>query len=57
MPETVESGIPSASAISGPVNRNRRNAAIAWIRRSQVRLATVAGAEERSSSPSSPSAR
>jgi hypothetical protein len=29
IPETVESAIPSVSAISGLVNRNRRNAAIA----------------------------
>ena len=44
MPDTVDSGIPSSSAISGPVNRNRLTAAIASIRRSQVRLATTCGA-------------
>ena len=43
-PETVDSAIPSSSAISGPVKRNRRNAAIASIRRSSVRLATNCGA-------------
>ncbi len=57
MPDTVESGMRSVSAISGPVNRNRRNAAIAATRRSQVRLATVLGAELRSSKPHSRSAR
>ena len=45
------------SEISGPVNRNRRSAAITAIRRSAVRLATWRGAEERSSNPSSPSRR
>jgi hypothetical protein len=55
MPETVESAIPSSSAICGPVNRSRRNAAIASTRRAQVRLATVLGAEERSLSPAAPS--
>jgi hypothetical protein len=57
MPETVESGRSSTSAISGPVNRNRRNAAIASITCSSQRLATTFGAEERSNNPSSPSAR
>jgi hypothetical protein len=47
----------SVSAISGPLNRSRRNAAMACTRRSQVRLAILAGVEDRSSSPSSPSAR
>jgi len=28
MPETVDSGMPSTSAISGPVNRNRRSPAM-----------------------------
>ena len=32
IPDTVESAIPSTSAISGPVNRSRRSAAIAWTR-------------------------
>jgi hypothetical protein len=54
MPDTVESAIPSSSAISGPVNRNRRNAAIASIRRSSVRFATRSGAELRSNKPLSP---
>ena len=40
-PQTVDNGIASVSAISGPVKRNRRSAAIASMRRSQVRLATV----------------
>ena len=57
MPDTVESAIESSSAISGPVKRSRLSTAIAWTRSSGVRLATRAGAEERSSSPSSPSAR
>ena len=37
IPETVESGIASVSAISAPVIRNRRNAAIAATRSSPVR--------------------
>jgi hypothetical protein len=57
IPETVESAIPSVSAISAAVIRSRRSAAIASIRRSSVRLATIAGAEERSSSPAGPSDR
>jgi len=57
IPETVESAIPSTSAISAPVNRTRRSAAIASTRRSCVRLATSAGADERSNRPSGPSAR
>src|SRR5450755_201350 len=36
-PETVESAMPSTSAISGPVNRNRRSAAIASTRCGLVR--------------------
>src|SRR5215217_3409819 len=51
MPETVESAMPSNSAISGPVKRSRRRQAIASTRSSGVRLATRAGAEERSSRP------
>src|SRR4051794_7818417 len=57
MPDTVESGMTKISAISGPVKRSRRNAAIAWTRCSSVRLATRDGVEERSTSPSSPSTR
>jgi hypothetical protein len=57
MPETVESAIPKSSAISDPVNLSRRNAAIASIRRSSVRLATCSGAELKSSRPLSPQAR
>jgi hypothetical protein len=47
----------SVSAISGPVNRSRRSAAIASIRPSHVRLAIVTGVDGRSSSPHSPSSR
>jgi hypothetical protein len=57
MPDTVESAIPSSSAISAPVNRSRRSAAIASILRSSVRLATTVAAEERSTSPARPSKR
>jgi hypothetical protein len=53
IPDTVDSGIASSSAISGPVNLTRRNAAIASTRRSQVRLATRCGAELRSNKPNS----
>jgi hypothetical protein len=49
--------LSSTSAISAPVIRTRRSAAIASTRPSSVRLATVVGAEQRSSRPSSPSAR
>jgi hypothetical protein len=56
LPETVESAIPSVSAISAPVKRNRLSAAIASTLRSSVRFATDRGAEDRSSKPSSPSA-
>jgi hypothetical protein len=45
IPDTVETGMPNSSEISGPVNRNRRSAAIASIRRSSVRFATQRGAE------------
>jgi hypothetical protein len=44
-------GRPPAALTLGPVNRNRRNAAIASMRRGQVRLATVAGVDGRSSRP------
>src|SRR3954471_4147646 len=57
IPDTVDSAIPSVSAISGPVNRNRLRAAIASTRRSQVRFATNLGAEGRSKRPPSPSTR
>jgi hypothetical protein len=57
IPDTVESGRSCASAISGPVIRNRRNAAIAATVCSPVRFATRIGAELRSSSPASPSER
>ena len=56
-PTPSRAAISSSSAISAPVIRNRRSAAIASIRRSSVRLATDRGAEERSSSPARPSAR
>ena len=46
--DTVDAGIASNSAISRPVNRSRRSAAIASIRRSSVRLATRCGALLRS---------
>ena len=45
------------TAISGPVNRNRLNAAIASTRCSLVRCGIRCGAEERSGSPASPSTR
>src|SRR3954447_13919923 len=57
IPETVDKAMPSVSAISGPVIRNRRSAAMHAIRASSVLLATTFGAEDRSTSPSSPSAR
>jgi hypothetical protein len=49
--------IERTSAISAPVIRNRRSAAIASTRRSQVRFATVAAAEERSARLPRPSRR
>ena len=57
MSDTVESAISSVSAISGPVNRNRRSAAIASIRCAGVRCAIRVGALERSNKPCSPSSR
>ena len=57
IPETVESAISRTSAISALVIRNLRSAAIASMRRSSVRLATTAGADDRSNSPSWPSSR
>src|SRR4051812_41644485 len=56
-PRDRRDAIPSSSAISAPVKRSRRSAAIASTRRSSVRLATTAGAEDRSSSPAGPPAR
>jgi hypothetical protein len=47
----------SVSAISGPVKRNRRNAAIASTRSAGVWFGELAGADDRSSKPGSPSAR
>ena len=57
IPDTVESGISSTSAISGPVIRNLRSPAITAIRRSSVRFATRTHAELRSSSPDSEASR
>ncbi len=53
---TVESGIPSDSAISGLVKRNSRRHTIACSRLLGVRPGTRCGADERSSSPLTPSA-
>ncbi len=50
-PRPSRAGCPSSAAISGPVNRSRRSAAIASIRCSSVRLATTRGALLRSSRP------
>jgi hypothetical protein len=55
--DTVESGIDRHHAISAAVIRSRRSAAIAFTRASGVRCGIEPGAEERSSSPASPSAR
>jgi hypothetical protein len=49
--ETVESAIPVQRAISAPVIRNRRNAAISWTRSCGVRCGIRPGAEDRSTSP------
>ena len=54
---TVESGIPSVSAISGLVKRSSRSDRISSSRSAGVRDGTETGAEERSSSPRSPSRR
>jgi hypothetical protein len=56
-PRDVETGRPSNSAISGPVKRTLRDAAITPIACSSVRLATVCGAELRSNRPLSELAR
>ena len=53
--DTVESAIPKQNAISAPVIRKRRSAAIATTRSSGVRCGTDLGAEERSSNCRSPS--
>jgi len=55
--ETVESAMPNTSAISAAVIRNRRSASIASRRSAGRRDGTRLGAELRSSSPVSPSAR
>jgi hypothetical protein len=57
MPETVESAIPSSSAISAAVKRSRRMATISRTRSSDVRFASPRGREERSSKPGGPSSR
>ena len=57
IPETVESAIPSTSAISAAVKRNRRSFVIASTRSGAVRLATRRGTDERSNKPGSPSIR
>src|SRR5215207_9960104 len=49
--DTVEHAIPSTSAISGPVRRTRRNAAIATTRSSDVCQGQLDGADERSTRP------
>ena len=55
--ETVDSGIARHKAISAPVIRNRRSAAMTSTRAWLVRCGMRPGAEERSKSPASPSAR
>jgi hypothetical protein len=55
--ETVESAIDNSSAISAAVIRNLRNTTIASTRPAGVRRGTRLGADERSSSPASPSPR
>jgi hypothetical protein len=57
IPETVERAIASVSAISAALMRSCRSATIACTRSARVRLATLFGAEERSSRPRSPSRR
>jgi len=49
--------MPNSSDNSGLVNRNLRNAPNSYSVRRSVRLATVFGAEDLSSSPAGPSAR
>ena len=53
----VESGIASVSAISGPVKRSSRRNRISRSRSAGVRDGTDTGADDRSSSPASPSRR
>jgi len=55
--DTVESAIDNTSAISAAVIRNLRSATIASTRNAGVRCGTRFGADERSTSPASPSAR
>jgi hypothetical protein len=55
--DTVDGGRSSTSAISGPLNRSRRSAAMTCTVRSSVRLATRLGADQRSARPATPSAR
>ena len=55
--DTVESAIDNSSAISAADIRSLRNATIASTRSEGVRWGTRFGADERSSSPASPSAR
>jgi len=57
IPETVETGIASVSAISAPVIRNRRNEAMTATRASSVRNGTDESVEQRSTRPCSPSPR
>jgi hypothetical protein len=55
--ETVDSAIARQNAISAPVIRSLRNSTITSTSSSDVRCGIDFGAEERSSSPASPSAR
>jgi hypothetical protein len=55
--ETVDSAIARQNAISAPVIRSLRNRTITSTSSSGVRCGIDFGAEERSSSPASPSAR
>ncbi len=55
--DTVESAIPSISAISAAVIRRRRRCTIASTRSGGVRRRCRRGREERSTSPSAPSSR
>jgi hypothetical protein len=55
--ETVDSAIPRHSAISAPVIRSRRRHSMTSTRSAGVRCGIDRGADERSRSPASPSAR
>jgi hypothetical protein len=55
--DTVEIGIESNSAISAAVMRSRRSDSIACTRSTGVFRGIRLGAEQRSSSPASPSSR